>query len=228
MSLLAARIPRSQSDWIIFGCIFGVIAFVGLINVLHHRRRRRRIAAAVSGLGLESVDLKSADATYVHQQIAGQKAFKLRLCSVGILSGRAARFCEFTYITGSGKSARTHFNTQLSIECPEGWPELVLTGKVDIMHRPISELFKSKAPTAADAEFDKRWQAFNPTSAETARRLGPELRQLLLKGHKSEIWCIKDGWLTCTWRKVGTPQDLPSLATRAQDVRDKLAAALGE
>ncbi len=228
MPFLAARAPKTPADWLVLGGIFGFILLVALVNVLHHRRRRRLLAAAARELGLESVDLKSPDAAYVHQPIAGQKSFKLRVCAVAILADRAARFCEFTYITGSGKSTRTHFNTQLSLECPEHWPELILTGSVDFMHRPVGEFFKSKPGATDDAAFDKRWKTFGPASAETARRLGPEIRALLLQGDKSEIWCIKDGWLTCTRRKVGTAKDLPPLVERTQQVRTRLAAEFGD
>lgn len=224
MPLAAYRAPQTTTDWIVLGCILAVVAAVSVFQVFRHRRRRTALAGAARELGLESVDAKSPDAAYIHRPVKGEKSHKVTLCAVGIVADRSARLAEFTYVTGSGKSSRTHHNLQLSLECPEFWPTIHLCDRPGIMNRPISELFRSAKPATDDAAFDKRWQVEGPEDAR--RMLTPELRAVLLKGEKAEFWSIQDGWLTCTWRRACKPADLPVLLARTQQVRDATAAIL--
>ena len=146
----------------------------------------------------------------------------------GILADRAARLAEYTFITGAGKHSRTHCNIQISIECPETWPVIHLCDKPGFMSRPISQLFRPATPITDDAAFDKRWQVEGPGAVQALRTLGPDLRALLLRGDKAELWSIKDGWLTCTWRRACKSKDLPTLIARAQLLRAALVGVLGE
>jgi hypothetical protein len=226
MQLLATKLPQKPTDWAVFGVILAVVIAVMMLVGLYHSRRRKALLAAAGELGLAPVDLKSPDAQFVHELVKGQRSPKIRLCAVGFLGDQSARLAEYTYVTGYGKHSRTWHSLQVSLECPESWPAVHLGTAPGFMNRPISDLFKGRNPVTEDAAFDKRWQP-QGNVAEAARMLTPELRAYLMQGEKTELWSIKEGWITCTWRRACKTTDLPRLIGRVQQARSLVAAAVG-
>jgi hypothetical protein len=224
--LLASRLPQTSSDWIVFGSIFAVVILALIANDLRHRRRRRQLLAAARELGLESVELNTPEAAFIHTNVKGQRSHKLRLCAVGFLGGRSARLSEYTFTTGSGRHSHTHYNLQLSQECPPDWPTVALADRPDFMHRPITQIFSKAKPVTDDAAFDHRWAVQASDEARAKKLFGPDVRALLLNGGKNEFWSVQDGWLTCTWRRVCGPADLTRLVARTEAVHAAVAAAL--
>jgi hypothetical protein len=204
-----------------------VVILVLIANDLRHRRRRKQLLSTARELGLESVDLNTPEAAFIHTNVKGQRSHKLRLCAVGFLGGRSARLSEYTFMTGAGKHSQTHYNLQLSQECPQNWPNVALADRPDFMHRPITQIFSKPRPVTEDSAFDQRWSVQGPDEAGAKDLFGADVRALLLSGERAEFWSIQDGWLTCTWRRVCGPAELPRLIARTETVYAAIAAALG-
>lgn len=228
-SILAARLPQTATDWYVF---LGIAAFVIACmtgSALWHRNRRKKLQSAMELLGLALVLPGEPECGYIHAPQKGQKSFQVRLCGVGALGRRAVRAVEYTFETGSGKSRKTHYNLQVSFDCPVNWPSIWLGEQPDVMHRPISQLFGGGGNAATpDAAFNKRWTVSCENHAMPATLLTADIRDLLMQGPKTERWAIAEGWVTCTWRKAGTMKDLRQIAERSRQMLELAERALAE
>jgi hypothetical protein len=214
---LAARLPKSPTEWMIVGGIAAAVVLAMIVSTMRDRARRRKLAEAFPSLGVEPVELDSPQAEYIHEPQKGETEFTLRLCAVGMLGGLAARIAEYTFDTGSGKSRHTWPNLQASLECPLDWPRTAIFPARGFLQRPI-ELFGSVHPAPNQTAFGKRWSVTSDDAAFRDALLTPELGAFLLKGHKTERWSIGDGWLTCTWKKPCGVKDLADVVQRAQEM----------
>ena len=221
--VLAARVPQTPTEWVIIGGSVVVALGFMIVRGLYHRRRRARLGAAAQEMGLAMVDVKSGDAGFVHEQAKGQSRPVLRLCCVGVVDGLAMRLAEFTFDTGSGKSRRTHYSLQLSVECPGEWPALRVEERPGLLRRPISELVGRSKQAADDDPFAARWT----TTGEPGSLLSEEAKAFIMGAAKGESWAVGQGWLTYTWRRAGKPEDLGALRARAQGLLDLLRRAPG-
>jgi hypothetical protein len=221
--------PLTPADMLCVGIGFGgmvaVFSTIAFSISLAHRKRRRKISEAAQLMGMQSIDPKSPGAGLVGEPARRGRGERLRVCSVGVVEDRAARLAEFTLTIGGGRHRRIYHNLQLSLECPDSWPSLVLWAAPGA--DAIWYVFCRARGASPDATFRNRWRLSADQLAAVAAKFSPALRAVFLNGPLHECWVIRSGWISCTWRRPCTDRDVPQLVNRVQAVRAALTDAFG-
>ncbi|MEX2217478.1 MAG: hypothetical protein WD749_01855 [Phycisphaerales bacterium] len=198
--MLTAGFPRGQAKLYTYGGIAAVVlAYMGA-DYLDQRDRRRRVAARLAALGFEEAPAPEGAVHYTPEK--KHHSFGVVLYAEAQWRGRRSRVADFKYETGHGKANKTWRNFQAAIECPPEWPEMELDPPVGLASRPISQLFGEKGARTGDEAFDRRWRIRAADGEGALVLMTPALRAWLLESPRKERWCIRGGWLSCTWGRA--------------------------